>query len=1004
MKYIYIIIFLFIQIDTVKGFGLYQDSVPQNNDSIEYIIPDTITPIIQKHFKVPLTPKEFMTYQAKLDSVVINDSTKSIRIYANAEYSFRNFTQERVNSVYSDIRAKLPNDVNDYTIAIISNGKEISEYIPNYKNDAPIDSSRLWRNIDYYGVPWTKNLSRPFNIPRGLANRHIALWPSHGLYWFNDQEKWTWQRPPLFCTIEDMFTLSIVTPFLIPMLENSGAICYMPRERDWQTEEIIVDNDDPQSGFIEVNGSNYWLPSRQEGFYNAKEYYCDDSPFRRNTTSAADTLKVTSDTCSKTLDKKGTALVVETVSNGERESSCCWMPYVNKEGRYAVYVTYQSFPNSTTNAVYKIVHKGISTYVNVNQTMGGGTWVYLGTYDFGCGHSAENAVFLNNISSEPGRIISADAIRMGGGMGNIVRMDDGESDYRSQMPRFLEGARYYCQYAGLPPEIFNTKDGYNDYADDINSRSNALNWLAGGSIFHPDTIGCKVPIELSLGIHSDAGYSQNDDIYGTLVISTLHNDTLGEHFKNGIYRMASSDFADMMQHTICNDMTRYLHRTWYTREHLRKNYSETRKPEVPSAILEIVSHQNFTDMLLGHDPNVKFLLARSIYKSILKYISYQHGKQYVVQPLPVDNFAVTLLPGNKAKLIWTPREDPAEPNSRPTGYIVYTKCGDKDFDNGILTDNTCEYIIDIMPDSVYSFKVTAINDGGESFPSEELSVFKSSNETATILIVNGFTRLSAPAVINTPKTLGFSLALDYGVPYMKTPEYCGDQYNYNRNKKSSLGLSNTDMQGKFVIGNTFNYPSVHGQSVRKIGNISYSSASVNAVVNKHISINQYHLVDLILGLQKDDNKSSIYKYKSFPAALQKILTLYINKGGRLFVSGAYIGSDQKSRKDIEFTSRVLQYKYIGHTPDSISGINIKNTDIKAEFENKYNQEVYAIQHPEKILPVGNAKSEIYFSNGSVAGAISNNNKCYVMTIPFESIKGTQTRDAFMRHILKTLLK
>ena len=51
MKYIYIIIFLFIQIDTVKGFGLYQDSVPQNNDSIEYIIPDTITPIIQKHFK-----------------------------------------------------------------------------------------------------------------------------------------------------------------------------------------------------------------------------------------------------------------------------------------------------------------------------------------------------------------------------------------------------------------------------------------------------------------------------------------------------------------------------------------------------------------------------------------------------------------------------------------------------------------------------------------------------------------------------------------------------------------------------------------------------------------------------------------------------------------------------------------------------------------------------------------------------------------------------------------
>ena len=66
---------------------------------------------------------------------------------------------------------------------------------------------------------------------------------------------------------------------------------------------------------------------------------------------------------------------------------------------------------------------------------------------------------------------------------------------------------------------------------------------------------------------------------------------------------------------------------------LDKNYSETRVPGVPSAILETMSHQNFPDMRYGQDPNFKFTLARSIYKTILRYISEQHGRPYAVTPL-----------------------------------------------------------------------------------------------------------------------------------------------------------------------------------------------------------------------------------------------------------------------------------------------------------------------------------------------------------------------------------
>ena len=69
-------------------------------------------------------------------------------------------------------------------------------------------------------------------------------------------------------------------------------------------------------------------------------------------------------------------------------------------------------------------------------------------------------------------------------------------------------------------------------------------------------------------------------------------------------------------------------------------------------------------------------------------------------------------------------------------------------------------------DRVYSFKVTAANRGGESFPSEILSAYKAKHEREKFLIINGFDRISGPAVINTPDKAGFDLEQDPGVPYL----------------------------------------------------------------------------------------------------------------------------------------------------------------------------------------------------------------------------------------------
>ena len=89
-------------------------------------------------------------------------------------------------------------------------------------------------------------------------------------------------------------------------------------------------------------------------------------------------------------------------------------------------------------------------------------------------------------------------------MGNIER-----GGYTSGLPRCLEGARYYAQWAGAPYKVYGGRKGENDYADDINTRSLMTNWLGGGSVYMPAKNGKHVPIELSLALHSDAGYNKD---------------------------------------------------------------------------------------------------------------------------------------------------------------------------------------------------------------------------------------------------------------------------------------------------------------------------------------------------------------------------------------------------------------------------------------------------------------------------------------------------------------
>ena len=144
-------------------------------------------------------------------------------------------------------------------------------------------NTRAWDGIEYEGDPWIFNMSRPYFVTRGLQNRHLSVWASHGRYYDGDQKRWKWQRPNIFCTTEDLFTQTIVVPYLIPMLQNAGAIVFTPRERDWQKNEVIVDNDDAikRPYYMETVNGKKWKDCDSLGFAAKRRYYEDNQNPKR---------------------------------------------------------------------------------------------------------------------------------------------------------------------------------------------------------------------------------------------------------------------------------------------------------------------------------------------------------------------------------------------------------------------------------------------------------------------------------------------------------------------------------------------------------------------------------------------------------------------------------------------------------------------------------------------------------------------------------------------------
>lgn len=1017
-------------------------------------------------------PKEQNPGGLRVNRVNPNSRQGTIGVSLNENFTYMPVTRDLINDMTKVVRNALPDSIANYNITLHVGTRNLAYYI-NKIDKLP---SQYRHNI-----PFVTALNPYVHPKKGMEGDIIALWHSHGKYFKGGG--WQWQRSLLFQSIEDTYTMGYVIPFLVPMLENAGAYVMLPRERDYNRHEVIVDNDTNDGGmlfsqttYMEQNGARKWETGELDGFiYDLPDFRDTENPF-----------------------ENGSYRQVSTIRNG-KPSVAGWYADIPANGEYAVYVSYKSLPNSTEDAHYTVNYSGGSKEFKVNQTMGGGTWIYLGTFPLEEGYSATvPVVTLTNVSDkEADRIVTADAIKIGGGMGNIARStsrsdiyydpstpiadasvtvsyleeedeqisedngedddepddedaiegeededdngdegeDEGEDDeavveetvktpstvqsynsgrrptfVTSGAPRYLEGARYWMHWAGFPEYVYSPFHGADDYKDDYTSRGHWVNYLAGGSRVLPGKTGLKIPVDISFALHSDAGKRADDTTVGTLGIYYTNN---GDIYADGTPRSNSRMLTDLLMRQITGDIRRTYEPNWTRRSMWDKSYLEARVAEVPTSLIEILSHQNFRDMQYGLDPNFRFLVSRAIYKAMARFISERKDRDLVIQPLPVKDFAITRPKKGHFHLTWRPTPDPIEPTAIPNKYIILERTeGTLGFHKVGETSST-HFDVKVTDDLIHSYKVIAANDGGLAFPSEILSL-RESNTGEPILIINGFDRVSAPGHFSTEGNAGFKGEEDFGVPYINDASFAGYQTEYRRNAGESFGRSSGNYIGTVVAGNTFDFPAVHGDAVADSG-YGFVSCSASAVENGYVSLDEYKIVDLVLGKQKKTTVgrgTSGVKYTTFPRELQQSLRSFVTRGGALIVSGAYVASDltdgQSNSIDRSFAEEVLNVlpSESASRPRSgklsTYGLALGNTNL--QYSNNVNTEQYIVEKPDVLVPVNpDGQVVVTFSDSGEAAAVHSNigkGNVTVMSVPFESIKDADARSRLMEGFLK----
>ncbi len=211
--------------------------------------------------------------------------------------------------------------------------------------------------------------------------------------------------------------------------------------------------------------------------------------------------------------------------------------------------------------------------------------------------------------------------------------------------------------------------------------------------------------------------------------------------------------------------------------------------------------------------------------------------------------------------------------------------------------------------------------------------------------------------------------------------------------------------------NTFDYIRQHGSAVAQDGQ-GFDAASNEAIVSGQIDLNDYSIVDWILGEEGTATHS-------FTSEEQGLAKTFLENGGNLFVSGSEIGYDLSgsgSTADNQFYQNYLKAQYISddagptYAAYGVSGSILESVGTFTYDDGSHGS--YDVDYPDGIKPINGSEVCAKYSNvnyssyggagiayNGVFGSGTNDGALVHLSVGFEAIYPSQTRNSLMSAIL-----
>jgi len=524
-----------------------------------------------------------------------------------------------------------------------------------------------------------------------LSGKTVYLSAGHGWTWQNNG--WETQRPTMEALVEDLVSAETMTQYLIPYLRNMGAYVVPVRDSDFQTQLVVVDDEEASTeGDLEEQSSTDagWGPV---GY----PLVGHTNPF----------------------DAGGTRLFSTAPSSTGR---LVYAPAIPETGHYNVYVSYGQAPGRVSDAHYVVHHAGGASQYFVDQRRHGMTWALLGRHWFEQGAPVEQAsVALSNESADVGASISTDAVRFGSGLGRIDR-GGGPND----RPMWENNCRYNAQLAGAPPSVFDALDS--DMSDDIAGRGRFAAWDhepgedAVYVAWHTNGSVQRGTESFTYSPFGDNGFGTQADFTGV---------------------PGSLALQDAVHDRLIDELRDQWDPQWIDRGKKTAYFGEVNpanNSEMPSLLLEVAFHDHPVDADSLREPRFRRIAAAAIARGVASYFADKDGVPLVLPPETPTAVRVQNDGAGGLKVTWRP---PTVSSAPVTAYRVYSSEKGYGFDDGRDVDGESLTLPDLAPGDARYVKVASLNDGGESLPSEVVGARVAANGHASVLVVAGFDRLDA---------------------------------------------------------------------------------------------------------------------------------------------------------------------------------------------------------------------------------------------------------------------